>query len=196
MILRPELLIAGYCQGIFPMADETGRIGWYEPLVRAIIPLDGFTVPRRLARTVRSGRFEVRIDYDFRAVVQACAATGPGREQTWISPAMIDAYTRLHQLGYAHSVESWRDGQLVGGLYGVSIGGLFAGESMFHHERDASKVALVQLVDHLRKHGFVMLDSQYIVGEHMRQFGTIEISRDEYQRRLQAALQVQAHFGA
>lgn len=196
MTLRPELLLAGYCQGIFPMADAAGQIGWYEPLVRAIIPLDGFTVPRRLARTVRSGRFEVRIDYAFRTVMEACAATGPGREETWISPVMIDAYTRLNQLGYAHSVETWRNGQLVGGLYGVSIGGLFAGESMFHLERDASKVALVQLVEHLRRRGFVLLDSQYLVGEHMRQFGTIEISRDEYQQRLQAALQLRVRFRA
>lgn len=193
-MLTPELLLAAYSQGIFPMADELGELGWYEPTRRAIIPLDGFVTPRRLARTVRSGRFEVRFDSAFAAVMQACAAPAPGRESTWISAAMVAAYSELHRLGHAHSVECWREGQLVGGLYGVAIGGLFAGESMFHHERDASKVALVHLVARLRAGGFVLLDSQYIVGEHMLQFGTIEISRAEYHKRLRAALRVTAIF--
>ncbi|MBP1467692.1 leucyl/phenylalanyl-tRNA--protein transferase [Candidatus Chloroploca sp. M-50] len=188
------MLIAAYSQGIFPMADEDGAIGWYEPRTRAIIPLDGFVVPRRLARTVRSGRFEVRYDTAFRDVMRACAEPAPGREQTWISDEMIAAYTALQQLGFAHSVECWRNNQLVGGLYGVAIGGLFAGESMFHCERDASKVALVHLVERLHAGGFVLLDSQYIVGDHMLQFGTIEISRNEYHRRLRAALRVPARF--
>ncbi|NCC33277.1 MAG: leucyl/phenylalanyl-tRNA--protein transferase [Chloroflexia bacterium] len=188
------MLIAAYSQGIFPMADEDGAIGWYEPRTRAIIPLDGFIVPRRLARTVRSGRFEVRYDTAFRDVMRACAQPAPGREQTWISDEMIGAYTVLQRLGFAHSVECWRNNQLVGGLYGVAIGGLFAGESMFHCERDASKVALVHLVERLQNGGFVLLDSQYIVGDHMLQFGTIEISRHEYHRRLRAALRVAARF--
>ncbi|WP_129673931.1 leucyl/phenylalanyl-tRNA--protein transferase [Candidatus Chloroploca sp. Khr17] len=188
------MLIAAYSQGIFPMADEDGAIAWYEPRIRAIIPLDGFVVPRRLARTVRSGRFEVRYDTAFRDVMQACAEPAPGREQTWISDEMIAAYTVLQRLGFAHSVECWRDNQLVGGLYGVALGGLFAGESMFHCERDASKVALVHLVERLHAGGFVLLDSQYIVGDHMLQFGTIEISRNEYHRRLRAALRVTARF--
>lgn len=193
-MLTPELLLAAYSQGIFPMADDDGTIGWYEPTVRAIIPLEGFHAPRRLLRTVRSGRFEVRYDSAFAAVMRACAAPGRGRETTWIGAEMIPAYVALHRMGYAHSVECWREGQLVGGLYGVAIGGLFAGESMFHRERDASKVALVHLVERLRRGGFVLLDSQYIVGDHMRQFGVIEITRAEYQRRLQAALRVAARF--
>jgi leucyl/phenylalanyl-tRNA---protein transferase len=193
-MLTPELLLAAYSQGIFPMADEQGEVDWYEPTRRAIIPLDGFVTPRRLARTVRSGRFEVRFDSAFAAVMRACADPAPGREHTWISVAMVEAYSELHRLGHAHSVECWREGRLVGGLYGVAIGGLFAGESMFHHERDASKVALVHLVQRLRAGGFVLLDSQYIVGEHMLQFGTLEISRAEYHRRLRAALRVAARF--
>ncbi|RRR69767.1 MAG: leucyl/phenylalanyl-tRNA--protein transferase [Candidatus Viridilinea halotolerans] len=196
MKLTPDLLLAAYSQGLFPMADGEGEeaLAWYEPTVRAIIPLEGFVVPRRLARTVRSGRFEVRYDTAFAAVMAACAATGPGRESTWINGAMLAAYSELHRMGYAHSVECWCANQLVGGLYGVSIGGLFAGESMFHRERDASKVALVHLVERLRAGGFVLLDSQYIVGTHMLQFGTIEISRTAYLRRLRAALRVAAVF--
>lgn len=193
-MLTPELLIAAYTQGIFPMAEDDGSIGWYEPTIRAIIPLDGFHAPRRLLRTVRSGRFTVRCDTAFEAVMRACAAPGRGRETTWISEELIAAYVALHQLGYAHSVECWREDRLVGGLYGVALGGLFAGESMFHRERDASKVALVHLVERLRRGGFVLLDSQYIVGDHMRQFGAIEISRAEYHRRLRAALRVPARF--
>jgi leucyl/phenylalanyl-tRNA--protein transferase len=193
-MLTPDLLIAAYSQGIFPMADEDGTIGWYEPAIRAIIPLESFSVPSRLARTVRSGRFEARYNTAFAEVMQACAAPAPGRESTWIGGEMVAAYSELHRLGYAHSVECWREGQLVGGLYGVAIGGLFAGESMFHRERDASKVALVHLVARLRVGGFVLLDSQYIVGSHMLQFGTIEITRAEYHRRLRAALRVEARF--
>ncbi len=194
MELTPQLLILGYCQGLFPMAEKDGSIGWYDPHPRAILPLDTFHVPRRLGRRVRSGYFEIRIDHDFRAVMEACAAPAPGREETWISTEMIDVYTELHRLGFAHSVETWRNGQLVGGLYGVSIRGLFAGESMFSWETDASKVALVHLVERLRQGGFQLLDSQYIVNDHMRQFGVLEISRTEYKRRLTRALEVQAVF--
>lgn len=195
MQLTPNMLIAGYAQGVFPMADDCGKIGWYEPQIRAIIPLDDrFHVPRRLARTMRSGHYEVRVDSAFPEVIRCCAAPSRGRESTWISAEIMRAYTELHQLGYAHSVECWRDGCLVGGLYGVAIRGLFAGESMFHHERDASKVALVHLVERLRRGGFLLLDSQYIVGEHMLQFGTIEITRAEYHRRLRAALEVEGRF--
>lgn len=194
MRLTPDILIAAYSQGIFPMADDDGSLGWYEPNIRAVIPLDEFRAPRRLARTVRSGRFEVRYDTAFAAVMRACAAPAPDRESTWISEEMVGAYSELHRLGLAHCVECWREGRLVGGLYGVAIRGLFAGESMFHLERDASKVALVHLVERLRRGGFVLLDSQYIVGEHMLQFGTVEISRAEYHRRLRHALSVDASF--
>jgi leucyl/phenylalanyl-tRNA--protein transferase len=197
MQLSPQLLLSAYAQGMFPMADADGTIGWYEPQIRAVIPLDErFHVPRRLARTLRKAPFEVRVNTAFSAVIAACAAVHSGRPSTWISAEMIAAYTQLHHLGHAHSVECWRDGELVGGLYGVSLGGLFAGESMFSRVRDASKVALVHLVERLRAGGFVLLDSQYIVGPHMLQFGTEEISRQEYHRRLRAALQVTARFAA
>jgi leucyl/phenylalanyl-tRNA--protein transferase len=193
MLLTPDILLAGYCQGYFPMADEDGAISWYDTNPRAIIPLDAFHAPRRLARRVRNGGFEIRVDHDFRAVMAACAEPRPN-QGGWISPEMIDAYTALHQAGFAHSVEAWRDGRLVGGLYGVAIAGLFAGESMFSRETDASKVALVHLVERLRRGGYTLLDSQYIVGTHMLQFGTIEISRDEYKRRLRAALEIETTF--
>jgi leucyl/phenylalanyl-tRNA--protein transferase len=194
MELTPQLLIAAYCEGIFPMAHDDGAIYWYEPNPRAIIPLDNFHVPRRLARTARNGGFEMRVDTSFRAVMEACAEPAPDRASTWIAPEMIDVYTELHRLGFAHSVETWREGQLVGGLYGVSIRGLFAGESMFSRERDASKVALVYLVERLRRGGFTLLDTQFVVGGHMLQFGTIEIPRAEYKRRLAQALTIPAVF--
>lgn len=194
MNLTPDMLIAGYCQGLFPMAGEDGEIEWYDVKLRAIIPLDAFHVSKRLARRVRNGGFEIRVDTCFRTVMRACAAPRPGHDGTWISEAMVDAYTALHDLGFAHSVEAWAGGELVGGLYGVALRGLFAGESMFSRTTDASKVALVYLVERLRCGGFTLLDSQYIVGDHMRQFGAIEISRAEYQRRLAHALMVEATF--
>lgn len=194
MNLTPDMLIAGYCQGLFPMAGEDGQIEWYDVKLRAIIPLDAFHVSKRLARRVRNGGFEIRVDTCFRTVMRACAAPRPGHDGTWISEAMVDAYTALHDLGFAHSVEAWAGGELVGGLYGVAMRGLFAGESMFSRTTDASKVALVYLVERLRCGGFTLLDSQYIVGDHMRQFGAIEISRAEYQRRLAHALMVEATF--
>ncbi|MBK9943448.1 MAG: leucyl/phenylalanyl-tRNA--protein transferase [Kouleothrix sp.] len=194
MNLTPDMLIAGYCQGLFPMAGEDGQIEWYDVKLRAIIPLDAFHVSKRLARRVRNGGFEIRVDTCFRTVMRACAAPRPGHDGTWISEAMVDAYTALHDLGFAHSVEAWAGGELVGGLYGVALRGLFAGESMFSRTTDASKVALVYLVERLRCGGFTLLDSQYIVGDHMRQFGAIEISRAEYQRRLAHALMVEATF--
>lgn len=193
MKLDPQLLIAAYCQGIFPMAHEGGAIYWYDPNPRTILPLDAFHLPRRLARTVRSGRFEIRVDHAFRAVMEACAAPAPGREETWISEEMIDVYTQLHDLGFAHSVESWREGRLVGGLYGVAIRGLFAGESMFSHETDASKVALVHLVERLQRGGFMLLDVQFTT-MHLARFGAVEISRAEYRAQLAQALQVEATF--
>jgi len=194
MKLSPDILISAYCQGLFPMADDDGLIYWYDPNPRAIIPLDRFHVPRRLARRVRNGGFEIRVDHQFREVMAACAEPRPDQAGTWINEELIRAYAELHRLGFAHSVETWRDGRLVGGLYGVAIRGLFAGESMFSRETDASKVALVDLVERLRRGGFVLLDSQYIVGTHMLQFGTIEIPRGEYKRRLAEALRVQASF--
>jgi len=190
--LTPQLLLFAYSQGVFPMAQEDG-IYWYDPDPRTILPLDSFHVPRRLGRTVRSGRFEVRVNTAFRAVMAACAEPAPERESTWISPEFIAVYTQLHQLGFAHSVESWRDGRMVGGLYGVAIRGLFAGESMFSHDTDASKVALVHLVERLRRGSFVLLDTQFTTS-HLARFGAVEIPRQEYKKRLAHALKVNAAF--
>ncbi|GIV95994.1 MAG: leucyl/phenylalanyl-tRNA--protein transferase [Herpetosiphonaceae bacterium] len=190
-MLNPQILLAAYSQGIFPMADEQGLISWYDPDPRAILPLETFHVPRRLARTVRNGPYEVRIDSAFRQVMEACAAPAPGREQTWITPEMIDTYTALHDLGFAHSVETWLGEELVGGLYGVAIRGLFAGESMFSRRTDASKVALVHLVERLRRGGFMLLDTQFLTG-HLARFGAVEIPRHVYKALLARALQVYA----
>ncbi len=188
-----QLLINAYCQGIFPMADEDGTLYWYDPDPRAILPLDRFHVPRSLARTIRQGGFEVRYDTAFREVITACAEPTPERESTWISPEIIKSYYRLHKVGFAHSVETWVDGELVGGLYGVTVRGLFAGESMFSRATDASKIALVYLVERLRRRGFVLLDIQFMT-EHLRRFGAIEISRSEYRSRLAHALTVHTQF--
>lgn len=185
--LSPELLLSAYCQGVFPMSDPDGEIGWYDPDPRTIMPLDSFHVPRRLARTVRNGAYQVRFNSDFRATMQACAAPARGREETWISDEIIDVYVALHEMGFAHSVETWLDGEMVGGLYGVAIHGLFAGESMFSRARDASKVALVHLVEHLRANGFVLLDTQFST-EHLSQFGIREVRRSTYKRLLLDAL--------
>jgi leucyl/phenylalanyl-tRNA--protein transferase len=192
--LKPEILLAAYCQGVFPMPDENDEIAFYDPDPRAIIPLDAFHVPRRLAQTIRNGGWEIRFDSAVPEVIAGCAETKAGRETTWINRDMQRAYLELFRLGYVHTVETWHAGQLVGGLYGVAIRGLFAGESMFSRKRDASKVALVALVERLRAGGFVLLDSQYIVGSHMLQFGTSEISRHDYQQRLFQALSVTAQW--
>ncbi|CAN5871987.1 leucyl/phenylalanyl-tRNA--protein transferase [soil metagenome] len=191
MQLTPRLLFAAYSQGAFPMGHDDGEIYWYDPDPRCILPLDTFHVPRSLAQRIRQGGFEIRIDTAFRQVMLACAEPAPGREQTWITAEILAAYCQFHELGFAHSVETWVDGQLVGGLYGVAIGGLFAGESMFSHRQDASKLALVYLVERLRAQGFVLHDTQFMT-EHLRRFGAIEIPRTEYQRRLQLALQIDA----
>ncbi len=167
------------------MAMEDGRIGWFSPDPRAILPLDLIRVSRRLARVVRSTRFDVVIDRDFQGVMRACAA---GREEgTWISEDILESYVALHRLGVAHSVEAWRDGRLAGGLYGVHLGGAFFGESMFHHETDASKVALVALVSHMRARGMTLLDIQWVT-PHLAQFGVVEIARADYMRRLTHAI--------
>ncbi len=175
------------------MADHDGTIYWYDPDPRTIIPLDKFHVPRRLARSIRRGNFEVRFDTVFRAVMEACAISAPGRETTWINAEIIDSYEVLHKLGFAHCVEIWIDDQLVGGLYGITIGGLFAGESMFSRATDSSKIALVYLVERLRQRGFYLLDTQFMT-EHLRRFGAIEIPRAEYKRRLARSLAIKAQF--
>jgi leucyl/phenylalanyl-tRNA--protein transferase len=193
MRLTPNLLLNAYSQGIFPMAHDDGTINFYDPNPRAIIPLDAFHVPRSLARRLKRDDFEIQVDRDFRAVMEACAAPAPGRETTWISPELIEVYCELHILGFAHSVEVWLEETLAGGLYGVTLGGLFAGESMFSRVPDTSKIALVYLVDHLRRKNFCLLDTQFIT-PHLQRFGAIEISRREYKRRLDKALRVWAKF--
>jgi leucyl/phenylalanyl-tRNA--protein transferase len=193
MKVTPQLLLNAYCQGVFPMGEPDGTIYWYDPDPRAILPLEQFHIPRRLARTVRQDVFDIRFDTAFRQVMASCAESRPGRENTWITDEIIDVYTQLHRHGFAHSVETWRDGELVGGLYGVSVQGLFAGESMFSRQRDASKVALVHLVARLKQQGFVLLDTQFIT-EHLSQFGVIEIPQQDYKHRLTAALQINVRF--
>ncbi|MFN4177215.1 leucyl/phenylalanyl-tRNA--protein transferase [Phenylobacterium sp.] len=190
-------LLDCYARGVFPMADarDDARVFLIDPERRGIIPLDAFHVPRRLARTVRADPFEIRIDTAFHEVVLACAASSPDRTETWINRPIEALYLRLHELGFAHSVECWKDGRLVGGLYGVSLQGAFFGESMFSRERDASKVALVHLVARLIAGGFVLLDAQFLT-EHLTQFGAQEIPRLEYHRRLGRALAVDADFYA
>ena len=186
-----SLLVSAYHEGVFPMALEDGEIGWFSPDPRGIIPLDAFHVPRRLQRVVRSEECAVRVDTRFEEVMRACAKR-PG-EGTWINDEILESYVTLHRKGMAHSVEVWRGDALVGGLYGVHLGGAFFGESMFHRARDASKVALVALVERLRAHGFVLLDTQWTT-PHLEQFGAIEIPRKEYLRRLKEALRVEAAF--
>jgi leucyl/phenylalanyl-tRNA--protein transferase len=174
------------------MAVDGGAIRWFSPDPRGVIPLESFHVPARLARVVRRGAFEIRIDTAFAAVIRACAEAERDRDDpgTWISAEIVDSYVALHDLGFAHSVEAWRAGRLAGGLYGVALGGAFFGESMFHRETDASKIALVALVDRLRACGYVLLDTQWVT-PHLEQFGAVEIPRAEYLRRLHAALAVQ-----
>lgn len=191
-----EMLLSAYAQGIFPMAhaEDDWNIYWYAPDPRAIIPFEGFHVSKTLARTVRKGLFEIRYDTAFEDVMRRCAAPRRAEDGTWISEGLLAAYVELHELGFAHSVEAWQDDELVGGLYGVTIGGLFAGESMFHTVTDASKVCLVHLVRRLEQRGFVLHDTQFMT-PHLRRFGAIEISRYDYEARLKAALEVETTFG-
>jgi leucyl/phenylalanyl-tRNA--protein transferase len=185
-LLAPDRLLFAYSRGIFPM-DVEGTIYWFNPDPRAILPLEAFHVPRRLARIVSQGLFEVRMDSAFVEVMRGCARPAPGREDTWISEEIVAAYTRLHELGFAHSVEVWQGGELAGGLYGVAINSFFAGESMFSRVTDASKVALVHLVERMQQRGFLLLDVQFMT-EHLRRFGAVEISRRQYRQRLARAL--------
>lgn len=188
MRLTPEVVLYGYRIGVFPMADpEDDEIYWYSPDPRAVIPLDAFHVPKNLEKLVARGRFEIASDHDFEGVIRACAE----RESTWISEEVIRVYSALNKRGFAHSVECWMDGRLVGGLYGVAVGAAFFGESMFHRETDASKVALVHLVSRLRQGGYVLLDTQYST-RHLEQFGVTQIPRKEYERMLEEAVAKEA----
>lgn len=172
------------------MAHDDG-IYWYDPDPRAIFPLDTFHIPRSLKRTINKGHFEIRFNHNFDATIRACA--DPNRDGAWIDNIIIASYNKLHEMGFAHSVETWQDGVMVGGLYGVSIRGLFAGESMFSHATDASKVALVYLVEYMKQQEMPLLDTQFMT-EHLRRFGAIEISRDAYKKRLDEALKKDVRF--
>ncbi|WP_226578666.1 leucyl/phenylalanyl-tRNA--protein transferase [Acuticoccus sediminis] len=193
--ITPEVLLKAYACGIFPMAESADDPGlyWIEPERRGILPLDSFHIPRRLARLVRQDRFEVRVDHDFSGVIEGCATPAPGRQRTWINGRIQQLYTSLYKLGQAHSVETYLDGELVGGLYGVRLGGAFFGESMFSTVRDASKVALVHLAGRLALGGFTLLDAQFIT-DHLSQFGAVEVSRRHYQQLLDEALRINGDF--
>jgi leucyl/phenylalanyl-tRNA--protein transferase len=195
--ITPEVLLKAYACGIFPMAESADdpALYWIEPEQRGVIPLEGFHVPSRLARAVKSDRFEVVADRDFDAVIDACAAPAKGRTRTWINTRIRSLYRRLFEIGHCHTIEVFEAGQLVGGLYGVNLGAAFFGESMFHHARDASKVALVHLVARLRAGGYRLLDTQFVT-DHLRQFGAFEVPRRSYHKLLAQALVGEADFAA
>ena len=193
--LSPDLLLRAYAAGLFPMAEsaEDPDLFWIDPDPRGVLPLDRFHLPRRLKRTLRAGHYEVRIDTAFDAVMRGCAEPTEMRPKTWINDEILRLYSALYGRGYAHSVEAWREGELVGGLYGVALRGVFFGESMFSRSSDASKVALVHLVARLVKGGFRLLDTQFVT-DHLRRFGAVEIPRADYHRQLERALGVEAYF--
>ena len=188
-MIDAEILLQGYRLGVFPMAMENGAIEWFSPDPRAIVPLKEFHISHTLERLVRRKSFEIRINTAFTAVMQECAQ----RAETWISDEIIESYTCLHELGWAHSVEAWQNSELAGGLYGVAVGGAFFGESMFHRARDASKVALWALVDRLRKRRFTLLDTQWLT-PHLKRFGAVEITREQYLHLLANALSLPRRF--
>ncbi|MEW5961927.1 MAG: leucyl/phenylalanyl-tRNA--protein transferase [Pseudomonadota bacterium] len=193
--ITPQVLLKAYSCGIFPMAESADdpALYWIEPQQRGILPLEAAHVPRRLARTVRTTPYRVTIDEDFESIIDGCAASRPGRRSTWINDRIRRLYRDLFDLGHCHTVEVRHDGRIVGGLYGVALGGAYFGESMFSYARDASKVAMVHLVARLVAGGFTLLDTQFVT-DHLRQFGTIEVDREEFQRRLEAALAGKGDF--
>lgn len=186
MKITPDILLHAYAEGLFPMAESRGaeELHWFDPPLRGILPLDAFHVPRRLREKMRRGPFRLSFDEDFAGVIRACADT---RDETWINDEIIALYTALHRAGFAHSAEAWKDGKLAGGVYGVSLGAAFFGESMFSTETDASKTALVHLMERLRARGYALFDTQY-VNDHLKQFGVREIPREEYKKLLKAAI--------
>lgn len=193
--ITPEILLKAYAAGVFPMAEsaDDDALYWIDPDFRGIIPLDDFHVPKRLARTVRAGKFDIRVDQDFKAVLAACSGAGPDRPSTWINRRIATLYSALFDMKSCHTVECWHDDTLVGGLYGVSLGGVFFGESMFSHMRDASKVALVHLAARLKAGGYLLLDAQFVT-DHLQQFGAVEIAREAYHEKLEAALEARGDF--
>jgi leucyl/phenylalanyl-tRNA--protein transferase len=187
--ITPQVLLKAYACGIFPMAESArdNALYWIEPEHRGILPLDQVHVPRSLARTIRRGGFEIKVDNDFAAVIEGCAAPRAGRRSTWINQRIRNLYADLFDLGHCHTIEVWRDDKLIGGLYGVHLGRAFFGESMFSLARDASKIALVYLVARLKYGGFTLLDTQFVT-DHLARFGTVEVDREEFQRLLEDAL--------
>ncbi|MBN9065548.1 MAG: leucyl/phenylalanyl-tRNA--protein transferase [Rhizobiales bacterium] len=184
-----DLLLRAYASGVFPMAESADdpEVFWVRPETRGIIPLDGFHLPKSLAKTIRHGAFEIAFDRDFAGVIDGCAEKRPERRSTWINKPIREAYTRLFEFGHCHTVEAWREGRLVGGLYGVTLGRVFFGESMFSRERDASKVCLAALVERLNARRFQLLDTQFTT-EHLKRFGAIDVPRRKYERLLEEAL--------
>lgn len=195
--LTSEWLLDAYAHGIFPwpIFDGTDIVVWWSPDPRGIFKFDRFRVSRRLARTCRGSRFEVTCNRDFAGVIKGCATAQDRANNTWLTPHLIEAYTHLHELGHAQSVEVWCEGRLAGGTYGVTLGGLYAGESMFHGETDASKVALVHLVHHLQARGYTLFDIQQLT-DHTASMGAVEIPRAEYLKRLAKALELNVTFGS
>lgn len=193
--LSPELILKAYACGVFPMAErkDDPSVFWVDPDWRGVIPLDEFHLPRRLGRTVRSGKFQITVDQAFDQVIRKCAEHTAQRVESWINDDIVEVYAELHRLGNAHSVESWNGRQLVGGLYGVSLGAAFFGESMFSRKSDASKVALVHLIERLRAGGYALLDTQFVT-EHLSGFGAVELPRGTYLEQLRVALERQATF--
>lgn len=190
-----DLLLKAYASGVFPMAESASdpEVFWVRPEVRGIIPLDGFHAPRSLRKAIRKGLFDIRFDFDFEATIDACAEKREGRSSTWINAPIREAYVQLHRMGHGHSVEAWRDGALVGGLYGLALGRAFFGESMFSKATDASKVCLVALVERLKERGFVLLDTQFTT-DHLKHFGAIDVPRAKYEKILAEALKGKAVF--
>jgi leucyl/phenylalanyl-tRNA---protein transferase len=195
--ITPQVLLKAYTCGIFPMAESADdpALYWIEPQHRGILPLDAVHVPRRLVRTLRSTPLAVKIDTDIVGVIEGCASSRPGRRSTWINDRIRSLYRDLFNLGHCHTVEVWDGKRLVGGLYGVALNGAFFGESMFSYERDASKIALVYLAARLAHGGFRLLDTQFVT-DHLRQFGTVELGREDFHRMLEHALDVEADFHA
>jgi leucyl/phenylalanyl-tRNA---protein transferase len=195
--ITPQVLLKAYACGIFPMAESADdtQLYWIEPISRGILPLTDIKLPKRLARTIRQAPFDVRIDTDFDATIDGCAASRPGRRTTWINDQIRTLYRELYILGHCHTVEVWLDGRMVGGLYGVELGGAFFGESMFSTETDASKIALMYLAARLIHGGFTLLDTQFVT-EHLRQFGTVEVDRTAFHEALERALPVPASYRA
>ena len=193
--IEPELLLRAYATGIFPMAEEADdpEVFWVRPEKRGVIPLDGFHMPKSLLKTIRQGIFDIRLDSDFDGVIEGCASGTGERARTWINGPIRQAYKELFGIGHCHTVEAWHDGQLVGGLYGVTLGRAFFGESMFTRKRDASKVCLAYLVQHLVSRGFVLLDTQFTT-PHLERFGAVEVSRKKYDKLLENALDGIAQF--